>query len=146
MKALLYIKYELSVKPGNNKTVPLALRVNVLVTKIAALYKKACIPTVSKRRIFVLITKHHTKYGKLMKSYRQRSSTEKFKNNVQAMVKDSKKLFDIAACKCTGRNQCQCKPESVVSSTVFPFLLDQRRQRKMYIANSSIEFDQEPQV
>lgn len=94
---------------------------------IIQIWEKASIPTVTKTRIEQKIRSYHDKYQKLIKPYKQRKNVPSYKMQLAKFEEDSKKLFDVAACKCNF-NTCACVKSQKVSLQEQSFLSYEVRQ------------------
>lgn len=119
-----------------------------VIKKLESIWSKTAIPIVSHRRVNELLETLYKKYL----CFRYRPSTkksEKFKHQQSNFVGYcSRKLFDIACCKCTKYNLCICAVENKVPMDQRDFLFDQRGSRQLNIIttaqqnNSSVEHSQ----
>lgn len=106
----------------------------IVCDEIYNIWTTASIPIVSKKRIIQLLQENYfEKYLKL-KRYPKRKRNDSFDNKLKCFLESSKKLFDVAACKCTSFESCSCIKHKKVPVNERSFLLDQRNYRKMVIS------------
>ena len=100
-----------------------SIGINFLVPIIAseaekeqAIYEKASIPCVTKKkRIIVTIKDYSQAFRGIMKSYQSRKNSAAFQIILEKFQNDSKKLFDFAFCKCKDMSNCNCAKEFKIS-------------------------------
>jgi hypothetical protein len=111
---------------------------NVVAERVADLWKKSSIPTISHCRIVRILKSYHAKYKNILKS--KNKSTESYRNKVKEFLEDAEKtLFDIATCKCHSFKACSCEKDRKVPHLEQPFLIDQRTVRKMIIGGIDLK-------
>lgn len=138
MKFYLFVKQELKHTPTSKE--PTVSEIGeTIATKLEDLWIKASIPVVTRARIMQMIRTYHDKYRNLLKSSKGKAGRESYQRKVETFKRDSKKLFDIAACKCKNTNTCTCSRDRKVPIEERPFLLDQRCERKMMIGSIDIQ-------
>lgn len=98
MKEYLFKQHLNKIESGFEPSV--SIIANELVDNLTLIWNKPSIPIVSKRRIKQKFRYYHQKYRNLLKPYKERKDKEDYKEKVRKFREDSKKLFDIAACKC----------------------------------------------
>lgn len=102
-------RHGLAVKV-NNKSVSFSQVASTVAKKIIGLYQKACIPTVTDKRIVQLINAlHDMKYYSLRKSYTRDKNKDSFKQKIADIKQKCSLFFDVAACKCPIVVNCICK-------------------------------------
>ncbi|KAI5694093.1 hypothetical protein M8J75_010588 [Diaphorina citri] len=130
MKHFLFVKNELLWK--RNQKTPAASEICDLVSRtVEEIWQKASIPTVSHQQIVLLVKTFNQKYVDLKKLPISRKGTEEKR---KAFFQDAtKRLFDIAVCKCVDFSKCKC--HSKIPTQERGFLIDQRTERKMMIGS-----------
>ena len=103
-----------------------------IVTQVEKIWCSASIPTVSTKRISVMLDTYYCKFKNILKPYKGRAHDPSYQEKLRKFENDSDVLFDIAACKCIGHN-CQCPAEKRVPQRETEFLNDQRHERNMKI-------------
>ena len=104
--------------------------------KVQAIYKRASIPCVTKKRIIPKIKKCNQTFRGIMKSYQSKNtSADVFKTKLKKFKNDSKKLFDFASSKCEDLDFCSCAKEFKIPMLEKSLMKDRRTDRKMYIGN-----------
>lgn len=132
MKYYLYIRHEL--KPDATSQEPTMSEIlDILIKKVETIWSKASIPVVSRTRMLQMGKTYHDKYRNILRS-KGRKGTEKYDSIVASFLNESKRLFDVAACKCKEFSECKCEKEKKVPKLEQDFLLDQRTLRKMSIS------------
>lgn len=130
MKCYLGVRIEL--KADGSKQPASATVANIVASKVEHVWNRASLPTLSHERITKLILVYNLKYQNLIKPIKGKIS-----NFLQAKLdnfyKDSKKLFDISACKCLNLERCSCEKKRKVPKAEWSFLQDQRSHRNMKI-------------
>lgn len=105
----------------------------IVVHKVEDIWRRASIPIVSTNRAMKILKDYHKKYMNLKKSSHRKQS---FQIKIDLFVNEAtKKLFDIAACKCVDFTICACQKSHKVPKIEQTFLTDQRTTRKMAISN-----------
>ena len=99
-----------------------------VASKVAELWLRASIPTVTVVRVSQKIESHHRQLRNMMKKKGVSKETA-----ISAAQVESLQLFNIAACSCNDFTICTCPKESKVPILEVEFLLDQRNARKMII-------------
>ena len=136
MKYYLWVRN--NIKPKNCSKEPTIADVSEIVANdIEALWKKASIPTVTHTRVLQLIRCYHDKYTALLK-YPINKRNQNYKVKTEVFRKDSKKLFDIASCKCTLLSSCSCGKPFRIPVQEHEFLTDQRGPRTMIIGGVDV--------
>lgn len=102
-------------------------------SKIEELWEKASIPVIDHRSIVRRIRGYHDKYRMLLKPYKTRKLTQTYINSLEKFKMESKRLFDIAACRCDISKVCNCEKSRKVPLCEREFIQDQRSERKMCI-------------
>lgn len=100
---------------------------NIVVKKLEDLWSEMGIPTVSSRRISVLLKSNIDQLEKLKKNYIRDKCKTFYKKKICSFYATKAKLFDIASCKCG--ESCTCKIK--LPKSVRVFLYDQRSKRQM---------------
>ncbi|XP_050301064.1 uncharacterized protein LOC126739426 [Anthonomus grandis grandis] len=136
-KYFLWIRHNLE-ESQVNRNLLVSEASEVVAQKIEEIWKSASVPTVSHQRIVALIKEYQKKRNDLPKPYRQRKDVPSYKSKIENFVKDSQRLFDVAACKCVDFQKCSCLKPNKVPLNEGPFLQDQRSDRKMMIG--SVDF------
>ncbi len=134
IKFCLHVRHDL--KSRINAKVPTVAEISEIVaTKTECIWRRASIPVVSHVRVLKLIRSYYDKYSKLLHPFKGRKTEEKYKLKLQNFRTESRnKLFDIAACKCTGVTKCGCNKLRKVPTEEQPFLADQRSMRLMIMS------------
>ena len=101
-----------------------------LIPDLKEIWLRASIPIVSDYRIEQLFRKYYDKYDTTQK---YKSSPNLYQAHVEKFLNDSKKLFDIACCKCIDYSTCRCEKERKVPIEEREFIKDQRNSRSMEI-------------
>lgn len=104
-----------------------------LTSKLINIWQSSSIPTVSRKRIYDMISNIHNQYKSLLKVNKNRRNSNLFKEKLLLFQEKSRQLFDIACCKCTDFEKCTCAKENKVPQADRPFLTDQRGSRAMAI-------------
>lgn len=104
---------------------------------VEEIWGKASISPISHNSLIRKVRKLHDKYQSLMKS-RNRAGTPKFDLNWEKILKETQKLFDIAACQCKS-SSCKCDISRRVPIMERSFLEDQRTFRKMGIGRVDVK-------
>ena len=98
------------------------------------IWMKASIPIVSHKRVLQLVGSYHEKYKNLLKSFKGRQNSTKYKSALNSFCVSSKNaLFDISTCKCSEFTTCNCEKFRKVPVDEQAFLTDQRIIRNMLI-------------
>lgn len=105
----------------------------IIATEIASIWRKASIPTSGHRAIVIRLHSYHNKYRSILKPYHGRKEDENYIRKLEEFKKNSKKLFDIASCKCLSFAICSCEIGRKVPIEERDFLTDQRTERNMII-------------
>lgn len=79
------------------------------------------------------IRAYHEKYRNILKPYESRKNVDSYKYKLLEFQNESKKLFDIATCKCKTYDNCLCVKDRKVPLKEREFLSDQRTIRSMMI-------------
>lgn len=94
----------------------LVLVLGSVALEVKDIWQNASIPSVSARRIIVLMKKHYNTCRLLLKKTQSKApETPKFKWKKEAFVNLCDNLFDIATCKCKDFSNCSCIKENKVS-------------------------------
>ncbi|CAH0562813.1 unnamed protein product [Brassicogethes aeneus] len=129
---LCYESVRIQLKGEGSKEPPLNTIANIVAEKIKIIWQRASLPILTHKRIVDMILSYHAKYKNIIKPFKSRDTPflskklETFKNSAQ-------KLFDICSCKCSTFQSCKCPKEKKVSEIEWPFIIDQRNDRKMLI-------------
>ncbi|KAE8737643.1 hypothetical protein FOCC_FOCC016891 [Frankliniella occidentalis] len=111
---------------------PMEQVVQVVADRVEEIWTKASIPIVSNRSIVLGLSRYVQNCRKVAKNWKNPSP--RVQEGVQSFIEESKKLFDVAQCKCLpAKPLCVCSPTDVISSVEVPFLVDQRTDRRMVI-------------
>lgn len=106
LKACLWHRFDLKTsakEPDNSVVFP------KVISKLIEVWNTASIPIVSKERIKAKLTAYYGKYKYLLGHYQERRNHLTFKTKLEIFQIDSKRLFDIASCKCLiSLNECKC--------------------------------------
>ena len=93
-----------------------------------------CIRDRSRTRMLQMGKTYHDKYRNILRS-KGRKGTEKYDSIVASVLNESKRLFDVAACKCKEFSESKReKKKKKLPKLEQDFLLDQRTLRKMSIS------------
>ncbi|ESO04220.1 hypothetical protein HELRODRAFT_172570 [Helobdella robusta] len=122
IKFILFVKNDLKLK-CNGKD---------LSKKIQNIWIKASIPIVSNDRVLQLLKSYFEKYLTL-KRYPKSKRHDSFEKKLKCFSDLSKRLFDVASCKCVLFEACVCLKNKKVPVNERQFLIDQRNERKMAI-------------
>lgn len=132
MKFYLYVRHEL--KPDISSKEPKVSEIlDIVMEKVENVWVKASITTVSRTRMLQMGKAYHDKYRNILRS-KGRKGTEHYDLAVEKFLNDSKRLFDVASCKCKLFSECKCKKDKKVPVLEQEFLVDQRTNRKMCIS------------
>ena len=93
------------------------------------------IPTVSIRRIEDMIQEIYDKPRALARSYKRDNGKPTFDKKIENFRNVIRKLFDIAACRCTCVN-CKCPKDKKIPKQEIRFMKDQRNSRSMVIGGA----------
>ena len=102
--------------------------------QVCDLYKNLMIPHVTFTRVLQMIETLHAKYTKI-KLYSlnaKKKNSPALENKITDFKTKSKRLFDIAKCKCIAFLDCKCAENDKVPENKHDFLLEQRSTRKRY--------------
>ncbi len=102
-----------------------------LTQEIVRIYEKSSIPTLSEIKITQYINSgviERAKYhGKSIQNKQQL-------DRIQPIIFEFNVLFDVSSCKCPiQEGKCFCSLDKKIPSREWPFLLDQRNARKLFI-------------
>ncbi|XP_061717533.1 uncharacterized protein LOC133525257 [Cydia pomonella] len=106
-----------------------------VATEIEKIWTRASIPFIEHRTIVARIKAYHDKYRFILKPYQKRKSNDNYLQKLQQFKTDSKKLFDIASCKCSCFISCLCEKRRKIPIQERDFMIDQRNERKMMIGS-----------
>ena len=84
-----------------------------LRSDIKEIWDIATIPVISDERVLFKLRKLHEEYNLLLKQPKARMESQAYLRRLSTFKADCATLFDIAACKCNAR--CQCDPARKVS-------------------------------
>jgi hypothetical protein len=98
------MQYYLNIKSQHTKTTPVSKIVNEVATKVIDVWITAGIPTISLRSTKYKIENLHQELRNVMKKKGQSKDA-----STEDLIINSKKLFDIAACKCSDFDTCYCE-------------------------------------
>lgn len=140
-----YLCIRLELKGDGSKQPPAALVAKSVAIKVMEVWSRASLPTVSHERIVKLILAYNSKYQNLIKPIKGKM-TPFLKNKINLFQKYSKKLFDISSCKCVSREICKCEKSRKVPTIEWPFLTDQRSERKMRIGGIDMAVTKQAQT
>ncbi|ESN99729.1 hypothetical protein HELRODRAFT_176489 [Helobdella robusta] len=130
IKFILFVRNDLKLK-CNGKD-PFNLNIySVVSKKIQNIWIKAFIPIVSNDRVLQLLKSYFEKYLTL-KRYPKSKRHDSFEKKLKCFSDLSKRLFDVASCKCVFE-ACVCLKNKKVPVNERQFLIDQRNERKMAI-------------
>lgn len=132
MRYYIYIRHELKPDPSS-KEPSVSEILDVLMKKVELVWIKSSIPTVSRTRMVQMGKAYHDKYRNILRS-KGRKGTESYDLAVERFLNESKRLFDVASCKCKLFSECKCSKEKKVPVLEQMFLVDQRTDRKMCIS------------
>jgi hypothetical protein len=105
----------------------------IVATQVEDAWYKASIPIIEHRTILARIKAYHEKYRNILKPYESRKNVDSYKYKLLEFQNESKKLFDIATCKCKTYDNCLCEKDRKVPLKERVFLSDQRTIRSMMI-------------
>lgn len=105
----------------------------IIAKKVANIWERASIPTVSLKRTADIIGKLHKERQMLAKSFKRDEMKPSYQIKLESFRERSKMLLDVASCKCQA-GRCCCEKEFRVPIDERAFLLDQRTVRKQMIA------------
>lgn len=111
----LDVRRSMGLESGMKKEPTFTAIADVVAGKIEALYEKASIPIVSHTRVIQMLNVYHTKYTKLMNELRQLNRCPGLQNKADEFRTATRKLFDLASCKCSDFDICKCPKEKKVS-------------------------------
>jgi hypothetical protein len=123
------------------KTSP-SLRVSTtsVADKIIEIYTAESIPTICRKTIIDKIESYHSKYRKLLKSRTSTRNKRSYDLKLETFVKDSERIFEVAACKCAAElRTCTCPRDKKIPEIEQEFIRDQRNERKMFIGGVDIK-------
>ena len=129
-----YYPFVNDMKNDTGRDLPIFYIAKEVAKKVQAIYNKASIPCVTKKRIIAKIIEYHKKYQGLLKSNRSRKNSAAFQIKMDNFKNESNKLFDFASCKCKVIEKCKCAKE-LISPLEREFMKDQRTDRKMFIGS-----------
>lgn len=129
MRCCSFERRKLGVDLGGNKEPPFSIIADNVAKKIAILYTKASIPTVSHARIVQMINAYHKKCREVKKGLYSAHRSPALKKRSDDFKTSACRLFDIAACKCVDFESCLCPKERKIPKKEQAFLLDQRSAR-----------------
>lgn len=110
--------------------------IEIVLKKIINIWKIACIPILTAKRIKDLLSGWWKKFKNATKQHKPRKDTPNLKNKLDLFYEKCNKLFDICSCKCKIlNNRCSCVKDRKVPVIKQAFLFDQRNDRKMFITN-----------
>lgn len=110
--------------------------------KVEETWRNASIPIIEHRVVVKRIQEYHKKYRNLLKPYKARKNVESYKKKIKKFVDESKRLFDIATCKCANQNVCVCERTRKIPTSERNFLNDQRSDKKMIIGGVDVATSQ----
>lgn len=129
---LCYESIRVELKGDQSKEPTSNTIASAVAERLELIWQRASLPIVTHKRIVDMILSFHAKYKNIIKPMKSRHTPflneklQKFKNN-------AKRLFDICACKCSTFQSCKCPKERKVPAIEWPFIIDQRNNRKMVI-------------
>ena len=136
MKCYLFVRNEM--KSNNGKDYPVSVITSEVAEKVQAIYKRASIPCVTKKRMIAKVKEYHQTFRSIMKSYQSKKNSAAFQTKLEKFKDESKKLFDFASCKCKDMENCNCSKEFKIPVMERGFMKDQRTDRKLYIGNCDL--------
>jgi hypothetical protein len=86
----------------------------IVATQVEDAWHKASIPIIEHRTILARIKAYHEKYRNILKPYESRKNVDRYKYKLLEFQNESKKLFDIATCKCKTYDNCLCEKDRKV--------------------------------
>ncbi|XP_072389272.1 uncharacterized protein [Diabrotica undecimpunctata] len=107
----------------------------IVTERVEEMWRRASIPIVEHKTILARVIAYHDKYRTLLKPYKGRKDEVGYKEKLFKFGEDSKKLFDIATCKCLEFTDCSCPKNQKIPIPERNFLIDQRTDRKMIIGS-----------
>lgn len=107
----------------------------IVAEKVEEVWRRASIPIVEHKTILARIIAYHAKYRTLLKPHKSRKDEGSYKEKLLKFSDESKRLFDIATCKCLTFEDCKCPRDRKVPILERDFLTDQRTHRKMKIGS-----------
>ena len=143
LKQMFWTKHQIEKSSDAKQYQDIRFRViNKTIHDIVFLWKKASIPTVSEKRIGIMLNDLLESYRTIMKPYSSRKDIPSYQDKLKQYGSQmDTQLFDIAYCKCRG-GTCGCEKSMRVPVQEKPFLLDQRTERKMSIGGVDIQTTQ----
>ena len=126
------------MKSNKGKDYPVSVIASEVAEKVQAIYKRASIPCVTKKRMIAKVKEYHQTIRSIMKSYQSKKNSTAFQTKLEKFKDESKKLFDFASCKCKDMENCNCSKEFKIPVMERGFMKDQRTDRKMYIGNCDL--------
>ena len=136
IKCYPFVRKEM--KGNNGKDYPVSVIASEVAEKVQAIYKRALIPCVTKKRMIAKVKEYHQTFRSIMKSYQSKKNSAAFQTKLEKFKDESKKLFDFASCKCKDLENCNCSKELKIPVMERSFMKDQRTDRKMYIGNCDL--------
>lgn len=133
MKFYEWVRQDLKVRNNTTKEPTFLEIADIVGTKIEELWIKSSIPIVTHKRVLQLLKSYHSKCYNLKKSLKKLK-----KEKLEEFRVQSRKLFDIAACKCKEFASCTCLREKKVPKEEQIFLEDQRTNRLMAIGRMDL--------
>ena len=136
MKYYLFVRNDM--KNDTGRDLPIFYIAKEVAEKVQAIYNKASIPCVTKKRIIAKIKEYHKKYQGLLKSNQSRKNSAAFQIKMDNFKNESNKLFDFASCKCKVIVKCKCVKEFKIPPLEREFMKYQRKDRKMFIGSCDL--------
>lgn len=135
----LHLQKEWQVEKGaRKKHVHFVSDISINVAKqVVDIWKSASLPHILlDKTVASKIRDYYDKYLALFSHYSRRIKGKNYKQNIDAFLADSNKLFDICSCKCLQFNRCTCLKDKKVPPKQREFLADQRDARVLKIYNA----------
>ena len=127
-----YKSVRLQIKGDGSKEPPSNEVANIVAQKVAVIWQRASLKTVSHKRIVDMILTYNNKYRNITEPIKNRDPIS-FTAKLDKFKCEAHKLFDICSCKCPSLLLCKCNRDKKIPEVEWPFISDQRNRREMRI-------------